>query len=114
MYSMMESSEQLEKSKQLVSMQLPVKLLVRVDDFVENNGFESRTSAFKELVTVGLFLSEKKKEFEAIFKNPELMDELNTQLKEGGLVDFVQRMKWDEFQVVWSIMKNEAKDRKLI
>ena len=102
------------KSKQMITMQLPISLLLRVDSFAEKENYESRTSAFKELLNVGLFISERRKEFETIFKNPELMDELNTQLREGGLVDFVQRMKWDEFQVVWSIMKNEAKDRKLV
>jgi len=112
MYSM--SKQVSEIGKQLVSMQLPLSVLVRIDDFADKNNYNSRTSTVIELLKVGLFISEKKKEFETIFKNPELMDELNTQLKEGGLVDFVQRMKWEEFQVVWSIMKNEARDRKII
>jgi len=41
------------------------------------------------------------------------MEELQSQLNEGGLVDYVQHMTWQQFQVVWSIFKTEAKSRKM-
>lgn len=110
--------DQIEDQKQLVSMHLPISLLVKIDDFIENDPYgkrhNSRTSAFKELLAVGLWFSKRRQEFEKIFKSPELMNELSSQLKEGGLVDFVEHMNFEEFQIVWSIFKNEAKDRKLI
>lgn len=106
-----------ENVKQLIHLQLPLRLITEIDDYVENNVYgktnESRTSAIKELLTVGLWFAKKRDEFETIFKNPELMEELQGQLSEGGLVDYVQRMKWQEFQVVWSIFKTEARARKM-
>lgn len=109
--------QELEEAKQLVHASLPMKLLTQIDDYVENDPYgkhnDSRTSALKELLTIGLWFAKKREEFEVIFKNPELMEELQSQLNEGGLVDYVQRMKWQEFQVVWSIFKTEAKSRKM-
>jgi len=100
--------------KQLIHVNLPIGLISRVDKYVEENiVHESRSSAVRELLKIGLWFAYKKKEFETIFKNPELMEELGTQLDEGGLVDYVQRMNLREFRVVYSIFENEAKTRKL-
>jgi Arc/MetJ-type ribon-helix-helix transcriptional regulator len=109
--------DQLADATQMVHVSLPLRLLSKIDDYVENDDYgkanNSRSSAIRELLTVGLWFASRRKEFEAIFKNPELMEELQSQLSEGGLVDYVQRMKWQEFQVVWSIFKTEAKSRKM-
>lgn len=97
---------------------MPVTLIMDVDDYQENDIYGkqhvSRTAAVIELLKIGLWFSKKRNDFEVIFKNPELMEELSSQLHEGGLVDFAQRMNWEEFQVVWSIFKTEAKARKMI
>jgi|GEM_PF-3003137 len=102
---------------QLIHTNLPLRLLSQIDDYVRDDPYgkrnDSRSSAVRELLTVGLWFAKKRHEFEAAFKNPELMEELQTQLHEGGLVDYIQRMKWQEFQVVWSIFKTEAKSRKM-
>lgn len=106
-----------QNARQLVHVNLPLRQITEIDEYVENDPYgkvnDSRTSAIKELLTIGLWFAKKREEFEAIFKNPELMEELQSQLSEGGLVDYVQRMKWQEFQVVWSIFKTEAKARKM-
>lgn len=101
-----------------VMTNLPVTLLMEIEDYQENDIYgkrhSNRTAAMIELIKIGLWFSKKRNDFEIIFKNPELMEELSTQLHEGGLVDFAQRMNWEEFQVVWSIFKTEAKARKMI
>ena len=109
---------EIEVAKQLVHASLPMKLVLQIDDYVENDPYgkhnDSRTAAMTELLKIGLWFAKKRKEFETIFKSPELMEELTSQLSEGGLVDYAERMKWDEFQIVWSIFRNEAKDRKMV
>lgn len=110
--------EQLADATQMVHVSLPLRLVTKIDDYVENDDYgkanNSRSSAIRELLTVGLWFATRRKEFEVIFKNPELMEELQSQLNEGGLVDYVQRMNWQQFQVVWSIFKTEAKSRKMV
>ena len=84
----------------MIHLSLPMGLLIRLDKFVTSNKFgryNSRVSAIIDLLNVGLWFTERKEQFEAIFKNPELMEELASQLHEGGLVDYVQRMNWQEF-----------------
>lgn len=106
-----------ENAVQMIHLNLPLKLVSQIDNYVQNSPYgktnNSRTSAIKELLIIGLWFADKRDEFEAAFKNPELMEELQSQLHEGGLVDYVQRMNWQEFQVVWSIFKTEAKTRKM-
>jgi hypothetical protein len=108
---------EIEEASQMVHLSLSLGLLGRLDDYVRDDPYgrrnNSRSSAIRELLTIGLWFAKKRDEFEAVFKNPELMEELQTQLHQGGLVDYVQRMKWQEFQVVWSIFKTEAKSRKM-
>jgi len=110
--------EQLADATQMIHASLPLRLVTKIDDYVENDPIgkanNSRTAAIRELLTVGLWFATRRKEFEDIFKNPELMEEIQSQLSEGGLVDYVERMNWKQFQVVWSIFKTEAKARKLV
>jgi len=102
-----------EDLKQLVHFNLPLEILDRIDEYVRTSKKHlSRVAAVIELLKAGLWMAEKKEELEKIFKNPHLMDEITGQLKEGGLVDFVQRMDTREFMVVWEIFKTEAKSRK--
>jgi len=112
-----EIAQEMEDATQLVHTQLSMRLLSEIDDYVREDPYgkrnDSRSSAIRELLTIGLWFAKKREEFEAVFKNPELMEELQSQLHEGGLVDYIQRMKWQEFQVVWSIFKTEAKSRKM-
>lgn len=97
---------------QLVHFNLPLEILDDIDQYVKTYNKDSRVSAVKDLLRVGIWFANKKHEFETIFNNPHLMDEITGQLKEGGLVDFVQRMDAYQFQVVWSIFKTEARARK--
>ncbi len=109
--------QQLADATQAIHVTLPLRLVTKIDDYVENDPYgkanNSRSAAIRELLTVGVWFATRRKEFETIFKSPELMEELQTQLDEGGLVDYVQRMNWQQFQVVWSIFKTEAKSRKI-
>lgn len=118
MVKQIEESEMLSQAKQMLHISLPMQLISSIDDYIVNDNYgkihNSRTSATEELLKIGLWFAKKRDEFETIFKNPELMEELQSQLHEGGLVDFVQHMNWQQFQVVWSIFKTEAKDRKMI
>ena len=109
--------EQLASAKQPIHVTLPLRLVTKIDDYVENDPYgkanDSRTAAIRELLTIGLWFASRRKEFENVFKNPELMEEIESQLSEGGLVDYAQRMSWKQFQIIWSIFKNEAKTRKM-
>lgn len=97
---------------QLVHFSLPLEILDDIDQYAKENNRVSRVAAVKDLLKVGIWFAKKKHEFETIFHNPHLMDEITGQLKEGGLVDFVQRMDTNQFQVIWSIFKTEARARK--
>lgn len=103
-----------DEIKQLIHVNLPIGLTQQIDEYVSKNSVhDSRSSAMRELLKIGLWFANRKKEFEVIFNNPELMEELGSQYNEGGLVDYAQRMNTREFSIVYSIFKNEAKTRKL-
>jgi len=103
---------------QMVHVNIPYRILGNMDEYITNDKHgrrhESRSSAIRELLAIGLWFAKRRDEFETIFNNPELMDEINSQLKEGGLVDYVQRMNFEQFLIVWQIFKTEAKSRKMI
>lgn len=112
------SVEEVGEMTKLVSMNLPIETILRIEEYQKNDLYgrhlNSRTAAVIDLIKVGLWFSTKRKEFESIINNPEVMEELKTQLNEGGLVDYVQRVKTDEFLILWSIFKTEAKARKIV
>lgn len=96
---------------QMVHFNLPLDILDEVDEYVKETNKHSRVEAVRDLLRAGLWIAKKKDELEKIFRNPHLMDEITGQLKEGGLVDFVQHMDASQFLVVWSIFKTEARAR---
>lgn len=86
---------------------IPFDLLIRVDEYVIKEGKHSRTEAINELIQIGLIVNKNKKTLE----DPQMVTELYSQLKEGGAVDYIQRLGHKEFEILHSIIENEHKDR---
>lgn len=99
-------SEELVPSHTLCH-KIPYALLIKIDNYVKQARKHSRTEAINELLELALFLAENMKRIQ----DPQLMTEIHSQLKEGGLVDFVQTLTPKDFEVIHSIFQTEWKSR---
>lgn len=95
-----------------IHIHTPMELYEKIESFCEINKYNT-SEGIKELLQVGLFLSARLSEIKEKIKNPELLEEIHNQLKEGGLVDFVQRMNAKDFELISSIFDTEKKARKI-
>ncbi len=95
-----------------IHIHVTAELYEKIQRFCEIDKYNT-TEGIKELLEVGLFLSERLSEIKEKRKHPELLEEIHNQLKEGGLVDYVQRMNPKDFDLISSIFETEKKDRKL-
>ena len=86
---------------------IPYSLLIKIDHYVGHARKHSRTEAINELLELALFIAENMKRIQ----DPELMSEIHSQLKEGGLVDYVQKLTPKDFEVIHSIFEVEHKSR---
>jgi metal-responsive CopG/Arc/MetJ family transcriptional regulator len=92
---------------------LPIDLVEKIERYCERYHKANRSEGIRELIEVGLLISERRSEIEEKRKHPELLEEIHNQLIEGGLVDFVQRMNAKDFNIISSIFETEKKARNI-
>lgn len=93
--------------KQLVHINLPLDLLIRLDDFQRRHRVDNRTKTIIQLIEVGLVLEKHKDTLE----DHELKQEIEQSYKNGSFVDFVSRLTPRDFKIFHSIVENENKAR---
>ena len=94
------------------NVDLHVRIPIPVDQKIVSycNVLKKRTKAegIKELLEIGLFTFEN---WTLIKKEPHRLEELHNQMKEGTLVDFIQKMEHRDFEIMFDIFKTEHKAR---
>ena len=93
--------------KKPIHIQLPYRTFFRLDKFVKEHRLDSYSKAIEKLIDIGLLLDEHKDEIQ----DHELLKEFETQYKEGGLVDYFQKLSPSDFKIINSIMKTEDLSR---
>lgn len=101
------SIEEISKLSKLVHINLPISLILQIDEYKQNSGKESRTGAIIELIKVGLILQKHKTKLQ----DPLIKQELQSHYAEGSLVDFVTTMTPRDFELFASIMEDEKRLR---
>ena len=66
-----------------------------------------RNSAVNDLLQIGLIVNQRVD----TLQEPELVAEIKGQLKNGGLVDYLEHLNPSDFNVLWSIIQTEVKAR---
>jgi hypothetical protein len=89
--------------KKPIHIQLPYRTFFKLDKFVKENRLDSYSKAIEKLIDIGLLLDEHKEEIQ----DHELLKEFEIQYKEGGLVDYFQKLSPSDFKIINSIMKTE-------
>lgn len=102
------SLEEIAKISKLVHLNLPLTLILQIDEYKEHSGKESRTGVIVELIKVGLILQKHKRRLQ----DPIIRQELQNHYTEGSLVDFVSTMSPRDFELFNSILDDESKLRR--
>ena len=89
-------------------IRIPITLDQRIETYYNTLKKRTKTDAIKELLEIGLFTFEN---WSQIKKEPNKLEELHKQMKEGELVDFIQGMDPREFEIMFDIFKTEYKAR---
>ena len=89
-------------------IRIPISLDQRIETYYNTLKRRTKTDAIKELLEIGLFTYEN---WSQIKKEPNKLEELHKQMKEGELVDFIQNMEHRDFEIMYDIFKNEHKAR---
>lgn len=91
---------------------IPGELYEKLEDYC--NSYEcAKTRGINDLLEIGLIVFTHLNEIKEKLKHPELLEEIHNQLKEGGLVDYAQRMNPKDFNLISSIIETEKKARKI-
>ena len=92
------------------STDLHTRILISLDQRIETYHStlkkRTKTDAIKKLLEIGLFTFEN---WSQIKKEPNKLEELYKQMKEGELVDSIQGMDQLEFEIMFDIFKTECK-----
>ncbi|HSF50878.1 MAG TPA: hypothetical protein VLA74_08980 [Nitrososphaeraceae archaeon] len=89
-------------------IRIPISLDQRIETYYNTLKKRTKTDAIKELLEIGLFTYEN---WSQIKKEPNKLEELYKQMKEGELVDSIQGMDPREFEIMFDIFKTEHKAR---
>ena len=89
-------------------IRIPISLDQRIETYYSTLKKRTKTDAIKELLEIGLFTFEN---WSQIKKEPNKLEELHKQMKEGELVDSIQSMDPREFEIMFDIFKTECKAR---
>ena len=89
-------------------VRIPIPLDQRIISYCNTLGKRNKAEGVKELLDVGLFTFEN---WTLIKKDPNRIEELHKQMKEGELVDSIQNMDQRDFEIMFKIFKTEHKAR---
>ena len=89
-------------------IRIPINLDQRIETYYNTLKKRTKTDAIKELLEIGLFTFEN---WSQIKKEPNKLEELYKQMKEGELVDSIQGINPREFEIMFDIFKTEYKAR---
>ena len=93
--------------KKPIHIQLTYRTFFKMEKFLKESRLDSYSKAIEKLIDIALILQDHKDEIE----NHELLKEFETQYKEGGLVDYFQKLSPNDFRIINSIVKTEEKSR---
>lgn len=93
--------------KKPIHIQLTYRTFFKMEKFLKENRLDSYSKAVEKLIEIALILQDHKEEIQ----NHELLKEFETQYKEGGLVDYFQKLSPNDFRIINSIVKTEEKSR---
>jgi hypothetical protein len=93
--------------KKPIHIQLTYRTFFKMEKFLKENRLDSYSKAIEKLIEIALILQDHKGEIE----NHELLREFESQYKEGGLVDYFQKLSPADFKIINSIVKTEAQSR---
>jgi hypothetical protein len=104
---------QLEKNPkgdilQMISHRIPVRLLNDVTKFQMKHEIEDRSKAINRLLEISIMVWEKGA---MLKKNPEMLDELWHQVKEGAAVEYLTKLTPKELEVIYTLVDTEYKAR---
>lgn len=86
---------------------ISMKTYRRLVAFMNKRRYDSRNKAANDLIEVGLIVEENVDKL----KDPEIVAEIKAQLREGGLVDYIQHLNPKDLEILCSIVDTEQKAR---
>ena len=89
-------------------VRIPIPLDQRIVSYCNTLKKRNKAEGIKELLDIGLFTVEN---WTLIKKDPNRIEELHKQFKEGELVDSIQNMDQRDFTLMFEIFKTEHKAR---
>jgi hypothetical protein len=93
---------------QLITHRLPVRLLSDITKFQLANGFQDRSKAINRMLEICLIVW---KEGSKLKKKPEMLDELYSQMKESGAVEYLMKLPPKELELMYHLVETEYKAR---
>jgi hypothetical protein len=89
-------------------VRIPIPLDQKIVSYCNTLKKRSKAEGIKELLEIALFTVEN---WTLIKKDPNRIEELHKQFKEGELVDSIQNMDQRDFDIMFKIFKTEYKAR---
>lgn len=89
-------------------VRIPISLDQRIVSYCNTLRKKNKAEGIKELLEIALFTVEN---WTLIKKDPNRIEELYKQFKEGELVDSIQSMNQRDFEIMFDIFKTEHKAR---
>jgi hypothetical protein len=89
-------------------VRIPIPLDQKIVSYCNNLRKRSKAEGIKELLEIALVTVEN---WTQIKKDPNRIEEIYKQFKEGELVDSIQNMDQREFEIMFDIFKTEHKAR---
>lgn len=89
-------------------VRIPVSLMERIEVFCKNMKKTNRNQGVRNILQLGLDFYEKSL---LIQKNPNMIEEIYGQLKEGELVDSIQNIQGKDFEILHDIIISEYNAR---
>ena len=88
-------------------IQLTYRTFFKVEEYMKERRIDSYSRAIDELVNMAIILNEHKD----TITDHELLGELKGQYKEGGLVDYIEKLNPSDFKIIHSIVQTEYMSR---
>lgn len=95
--------------KVVVSLNLPIKLLGKIDEMASRHRMKNRSEVIKQLLEVGIFIESKMGTVETW--TSEDMQAIKEQIETGQLVDWVGELEHKKFENIMHIFDDERKAR---
>jgi metal-responsive CopG/Arc/MetJ family transcriptional regulator len=89
-------------------VRIPLSLMEKIEAFCKTMNKRNRNEGVRDLLKVALIFHENAL---LIQKNPNRIEEIHNQLKEGELVDSIQKIQGKDFHILYDIVVSEYKAR---